>query len=252
LSHYLSLTEDLFAPPQLHFDMGLGHTAIDEFAEFVDEECEPVTLREEKTRTRVKTNIASIESIRKTREIEEVGSKASLQEIRIFIRNLKKQHKKEKDPVTKDQLKNEVALAETEKKALEKDMKSRVQFVSDVFEELARIKKELADMAKARGSTKKSIANGIEAIPKIFGASKESYHGGDYNGGLIRLIVRYAKEIGELILALLLERSKSGDASEDHPVNVRKQLLDLLVNKCGRVFICSGKFTHPLNMSVKI
>jgi hypothetical protein len=129
----------------------------------------------------VKTAIASIESIRKTHEIDEVGIKA--------------------------QLKNEVALAETEKKALDKEMKSHVQFVSDAVDELDRIK-------KARGTTNGSIANGIEAILKIFGASKESYHLGDYNDGYIHLIVRYAKEIGELILTLLLERSTIGGASE--------------------------------------
>jgi hypothetical protein len=105
---------------------------------------------------------------------------------------------------------------QSENKTVDKEMKSHVQFVSDAVEELmARIEKELADMAKARGSTKESIANGIEAILKIFGASKESYHGGDYNGGPICLIVRYAKEIGELILALLWERSTSNVASEE-------------------------------------
>jgi hypothetical protein len=179
LPRYLSLTKDMFAPPQFRFEMGLGNPALDEFAEFVDEEREPLTLREENTRTRMKTTIASIESIRKTRDIDEVGIKASLKEKRIFIRNLKNQHKKEKDPATNHQLKNKVAFAETEKKALDKEMKSHVQFVSDAVEEVAQIKKELADMAKARGITKESIANGIEAILNICGVSKESYHGGD-------------------------------------------------------------------------
>jgi hypothetical protein len=46
-------------------------------------------------------------------------------------------------------LKNEVALAKTEKKALDKEMKSHVQFVSDAVDEPVQIKKELSDMAKA-------------------------------------------------------------------------------------------------------
>jgi hypothetical protein len=52
LPHYLYLTKDMFAPPKLHCEMGLGNTTLDEF---VDEEYEPMTLREENTRTHDRT-----------------------------------------------------------------------------------------------------------------------------------------------------------------------------------------------------
>jgi hypothetical protein len=60
LPHYRALTAHSLLPPQLHVQMGMentANTAIRVFWEFINEECEPLTLTGESVRTRVQTAI---------------------------------------------------------------------------------------------------------------------------------------------------------------------------------------------------
>jgi hypothetical protein len=121
--------------------------------------------------------------------MEEIVIKAYLQ----GKRNIEQHHKKAKEPEVKVQLKLELDLAEKEKKVLVDEIKSNVKFVRNAIDKLSKFKHELTDLAKACGTTRESLVNGIELILKTFGTSKESYHGGDYNGVLIRMILQFAK-----------------------------------------------------------
>jgi hypothetical protein len=51
IPHYRALDIFMHIGPSLHIQMGMGNTAITEFNEFIDEECEPLSLQEENTRT---------------------------------------------------------------------------------------------------------------------------------------------------------------------------------------------------------
>jgi hypothetical protein len=87
----------------------------------------------------------------------------------------------------------ELDLADKEKKALDDKIKSNAKFVRSTIDKLSKFKKELADLAMARGATLESLVNGIELILKTIGASKESHHRGNYNSISIRLILQFAK-----------------------------------------------------------
>jgi hypothetical protein len=57
LPHYASIIEDMYLPSHLHLQMGLANTSIKDFQEFVDDECEPLSLAKDSARARVKTAI---------------------------------------------------------------------------------------------------------------------------------------------------------------------------------------------------
>jgi hypothetical protein len=54
ITHYRALDIFMYLGPSLHIQMGMGNTIITEFNEFIDEECEPLSLQEESARTTVK------------------------------------------------------------------------------------------------------------------------------------------------------------------------------------------------------
>jgi hypothetical protein len=107
-------------------------------------------------------------------------------------------------------------LAEDEKKALEKEIKSNAEYVRDAVEEISNFKKQLDGLNKAPGATQESLIKAIELIIRAFGASKEAYHEGVYNGVSVLLIIQNAKYICQQIMTLLMEKSKTNGAEREH------------------------------------
>jgi predicted small secreted protein len=73
------------------------------------------------------------------------------------------------------------------------DQKTNHDLVKEANIEMAKFKKILSKTKKARGMTRNSLINRIELVSKAFNASKEVYHGGDYNGKSVLKVIAHAK-----------------------------------------------------------
>jgi hypothetical protein len=120
--------------------------------------------------------------LKRRHEIDSITAKADLGKKRLPIRNLKREKKKEKDLTKKSQITMNVKLADKAMANLDEDLKTNEDLFNNAGTEISKCKKYLAEMEKAHGTTRESLANGVECIFKKIGASKEAYHGGEYNG----------------------------------------------------------------------
>jgi hypothetical protein len=169
-----------------------------------------------------------------TREIEKIVIKASLQGKPLVTRNLKQQHNKAQEPAVKVRLKLELDFAEKEKRL--RMMRSKA--MSNLC---------ATDLAKAQGKTRESLVNEIELILKTFGASKEAYHGGDYNVVAISFIIHF-EETGETEL-IFIPRGASCIQIRDFKLIVHGDKMANVKKKVGLVYSRVDGGQGPLSFS---
>jgi hypothetical protein len=167
----------MYLVPSLHIQMGMGNTIITEFNEFIDEECETLSLQEENARSKVKHAITKAEALKRRSKINSITANAELGQKRLLICNLKREKKKEKDLTKKSQITMNITLAEKAKATLDEDLKTNIDLVKNAGTAISKYKKDLTEMEKARGTTRKSLTNCVECIFKKLGHQRRPIMG---------------------------------------------------------------------------
>jgi hypothetical protein len=210
LSHYRSITIDMYLPPLLHGHMGMINTGLDVFGNFIKRQVEPIGQDEQDARKAIKGATTSVEDLMKKRDLQKIILSNLLQFKRKDISNIRKELKKVTEQASKTDLLMQLALASNQKKAFYKELVDNNKHVQSSNVTLKQLTIRLAELEKQRGKPSHSIVQGVGAILSKYGAERESYHGGELNGKSCKEVGKNAFEIMMEVTQLLLRKKNIG------------------------------------------
>ena len=223
---YKSVSPEHYVPPHLHITMGMINEPMNWLGSFIDEVIEPIEEDEKQARddyddAYMRVYAAQLE-LKELESTVGVEIKESQLEVRVLKRLAREASEEQRNDIDLQAATLEYSIVSG--KSTMENSKTELQLSRIALKE----KKELVqELRKARGRPPESAFASFEKVLKKYGASREAYHGGDFNGVSCRCIAQSAKAIFQELKVVLIEKKREG-APEEYIIETLGNIAELV------------------------